>query len=104
MTLPALGGLARLRAMLPPRPHGRSLCHAIHHRHRLPVELHRLAPLPWRREFGRRSLEPKRSGGGSVVEEKFLNLPNLVSIGRMASGPLIGWERKAVAEVASGSF
>jgi cardiolipin synthase len=39
--------------------------------------------------------EPKRvygseaAGGGGG--EKFLNLPNLVSLGRMASGPLIGW-------------
>uniref|UniRef100_A0A453FQ83 Uncharacterized protein n=1 Tax=Aegilops tauschii subsp. strangulata TaxID=200361 RepID=A0A453FQ83_AEGTS len=39
--------------------------------------------------------EPKRVYGGEAAGpgggEKFLNLPNLVSIGRMASGPLIGW-------------
>nr|CAD1827974.1 unnamed protein product [Ananas comosus var. bracteatus] len=40
----------------------------------------------WRKE---------RSVGGEVgeirVDEKFLNLPNLVSISRLVSGPVIGW-------------
>ncbi|CAM0883268.1 unnamed protein product [Alopecurus aequalis] len=41
--------------------------------------------------------EPKRVYGSEAADEgagggeKFLNLPNLVSLGRMASGPLIGW-------------
>uniref|UniRef100_A0ACD5W4G4 Uncharacterized protein n=1 Tax=Avena sativa TaxID=4498 RepID=A0ACD5W4G4_AVESA len=41
--------------------------------------------------------EPKRDYGSEAADkdagggEKFLNLPNLVSLGRMASGPLIGW-------------
>uniref|UniRef100_A0ACD5VUI9 Uncharacterized protein n=1 Tax=Avena sativa TaxID=4498 RepID=A0ACD5VUI9_AVESA len=41
--------------------------------------------------------EPKRAYGSEAADkgaaggEKFLNLPNLVSLGRMASGPLIGW-------------
>ncbi|XP_072951530.1 CDP-diacylglycerol--glycerol-3-phosphate 3-phosphatidyltransferase 1, chloroplastic [Typha angustifolia] len=34
----------------------------------------------------------KRSVDGEIgVDEKFLNLPNLVSISRMMSGPVIGW-------------
>ena len=41
--------------------------------------------------------EPKRVYGSEAADEgagrgeRFLNLPNLVSLGRMASGPLIGW-------------
>jgi cardiolipin synthase len=41
--------------------------------------------------------EPKRVYGSGAADEgagrgeRFLNLPNLVSLGRMASGPLIGW-------------
>ncbi|KAI4977660.1 hypothetical protein ZWY2020_014214 [Hordeum vulgare] len=46
--------------------------------------------------------EPKRVYGGEAAGagegEKFLNLPNLVSIGRMASGPLIGCQKKYARE------
>jgi cardiolipin synthase len=41
-----------------------------------------------RRAYGSEAADEGAGGGGG---EKFLNLPNLVSLGRMASGPLIGW-------------
>ncbi|KAI4972163.1 hypothetical protein ZWY2020_003088 [Hordeum vulgare] len=85
-----------------------SRSHAVHTT-ALPIEAPQARAIAGRASFWpTQRWEPKRVYGGEAAGagggEKFLNLPNLVSIGCMASGPLIGWERKAVAEVASGSF